>query len=146
MMYILLRITSYNVCYTKLLRFIDITDSLNVWSGNPDIQPEISHAVGLTYNHAFKKASLSTSLFYRLTSNSIFPYTTIDNGGVSTTRPENFGNSSTYGAEAIFTYKPFNFWTINLDASLYEQRIEQNALFQNTLKNQLTGYAKFIIV
>jgi len=144
---------SFKLAYSKRINrpsigdyspFIDITDSLNVWSGNPDIQPEISHAVGLTYNHAFKKASLSTSLFYRLTSNSIFPYTTIDNGGVSTTRPENFGNSSTYGAEAIFTYKPFNFWTINLDASLYEQRIEQNALFQNTLKNQLTGYAKFI--
>ena len=124
--------------------FIDITDSLNVWSGNPDIQPEISHAVGLTYNHAFKKVSLSTSLFYRLTSNSIFPYTTIDSSGVSTTRPENFGNSSTYGAEAIFTYKPFNFWTINIDASLYKQRIEQNVQLQNTLKNQLTGYAKFI--
>ncbi len=144
---------SFKLAYSKRINrpsigdyspFIDITDSLNVWSGNPDILPEISHAVGLTYNHALKKASLSTSLFYRLTSNSIFPYTTIDNGGVSTTRPENFGNSSTYGAEAIFTYKPFNFWTINLDASLYEQRIEQNALFQNTLKNQLTGYAKFI--
>ena len=144
---------SFKLAYSKRINrpsigdyspFIDITDSLNVWSGNPDILPEISHAVGLTYNHALKKASLSTSLFYRLTSNSIFPYTTIDNGGVSTTRPENFGNSSTYGAEAIFTYKPFNFWTINLDASLYEQRIEQNAQLQNTLKNQLTGYAKFI--
>jgi hypothetical protein len=63
---------------------------------------------------------------------------------VSTTSPENFGNSSTFGAEAVFTYKPFNIWTINLDASLYEQRIEQNAQLQNTLKNQLTGYAKFI--
>ena len=144
---------SFKVAYSKRINrpsigdyspFIDITDSLNVWSGNPDIQPEISHALGLTSNYAFKKTSLSTSLFYRLTSNSIFPYTTIDSSGVSTTRPENFGNSSTYGAEAIFTYKPFNYWTINIDASLYEQRIEQNDLLQNILKNQLTGYVKFI--
>lgn len=144
---------SFRLAYSKRINrpsigdyspFIDITDSLNVWSGNPDIQPEISHAFEFTYNHAFKKASLSTSLFYRLTSNSIFPYTTIASSGVSTTRPENFGNSSTYGAEAVYTYKPFIFRTINFDASLYEQQIEQYNQLQNVQKNQLTGYAKFI--
>jgi outer membrane receptor protein involved in Fe transport len=124
--------------------FVDITDSLNVWSGNPDIQPEISHSVDLTYNYAFKKASLLSSLFYRLTSNSIFPYTVIDSSGVSTTSPENFSNSSTYGAEAVFTYAPFNFWTLNLDVSLFEQRIEANTELQNALKKLLSGYAKFI--
>jgi outer membrane receptor protein involved in Fe transport len=124
--------------------FIDITDSLNVWSGNPDIRPEISHAVELSYNHDFEKASLSSSLFYRLTSNSIFPFTTIDGSGVSTTRPNNFGNSSSYGAEVVSTYNPFNFWTINCNASIYEQRIEQDDQLQNVQKNQLTGYAKFI--
>lgn len=152
-MYFTPKRNSYKLAYSKRINrpsigyyspFIDITDSLNVWSGNPDIEPEISHAFELTHNHALKKASLSTSLFYRLTSNSIFPYTTIDSSGVSITRPENFGNSSTYGAEAIFTYNPLNFWTINLDASLYEQRIEENAQLQNVLKNQLSGYAKFI--
>ena len=144
---------SFKLAYSKRINrpsigdyspFIDITDSLNVWSGNPDIQPEISHSFELTQNQTFKKASLTTSLFYRLTSNSIFPYTTIDNSGVSTTRPENFGNSSTYGVEAFFTYNPFNFWKINLDASIYEQRIEPSAKLQNASKNLLSGYAKFI--
>ncbi|MEA1875023.1 MAG: TonB-dependent receptor [Bacteroidota bacterium] len=147
------RRNSYKLAYSKRINrpsighyspFIDITDSLNVWSGNPDIEPEISHAIEFTCNHAFKNASFSTSLFSRFTSNSIFPYTTIDSSEVSITRPENFGNSSTYGVEVIFTYNPFDFWRINIDASLYEQRIEQNAQFQNTLKNQLSGYAKFI--
>lgn len=144
---------SFKLAYSKRINrpsigdyspFIDITDSLNVWSGNPDIQPEISHSFELTQNQTFKKASLTTSLFYRLTSNSIFPYTTIDNGGVSTTKPENFGNSSTYGVEAFFTYNPLNFWKINLDASIYEQRIEPSAKLQNTPENLLTGYTKFI--
>jgi outer membrane receptor protein involved in Fe transport len=124
--------------------FIDITDSLNVWSGNPDIQPELSHSFGLTYDHEFKNASLTSSLFYRLTSNSIFPVTVVDSNGVSTTRPENFGNSSTYGAELLLRYSPFNFWTVNFDASLYEQFIEHDPQLLNVQKNQLTGYAKFI--
>jgi outer membrane receptor protein involved in Fe transport len=144
---------SFKLAYSKRINrpsigdyspFIDITDSLNVWSGNPDIQPEISHSFELTQNQTFKKASLTTSLFYRLTSNSIFPYTTIDNSGVSATKPENFGNSSTYGVEAFFTYNPFNFWKINLDASIYEQRIEPSAKLQNAPENLLSGYAKFI--
>lgn len=144
---------SFKLAYSKRINrptigqyspFVDITDSLNVWSGNPDIQPEISNAFEFNYNHAFKKASLSASLFYRLTSNSIFPYTTIDSSGVSTTSPENFGNSSTFGAEAVLTYKPFNIWTINLDASLYEQRIEPSPEFQNSLESLLSGYVKFI--
>jgi len=153
LMYFTPKRNSYKLAYSKRINrpsiedyspFIDITDSLNVSSGNPNIQPEISQAIGFTYNHAFKKASLSTSLFYRLTSNSIFPYQTIDSSGISTTRPENFGNSSTYGAETVFTYNPINFWSINLDASLYEQRIEQDIQLQNIQKNQLTGYVKFI--
>lgn len=153
LMYYTPKRNSFKLAYSKRINrpsigdyspFIDITDSLNVWSGNPDIQPEISHSFELTQNQNFKKASLTTSLFYRLTSNSIFPYTTIDSNGVSTTRPENFGNSSTYGAEAFFTYNPFDFWKINLDASLYEQRIEPSAELQNAPENLLSGYAKFI--
>jgi outer membrane receptor protein involved in Fe transport len=124
--------------------FIDITDSLNVWSGNPDIQPELSHAFDLTYNHELKNVSFTASLFYRLTRNSIYPVTLVDSNGVSTTRPENFDNSSTYGAELLLRYSPINIWTINLDASLYEHFIEQDPQLLNVQKNQLTGYLKFI--
>jgi outer membrane receptor protein involved in Fe transport len=124
--------------------FIDITDSLNVWSGNPDIQPELSHAVEITSNYEFKNGSIASSLFYRQTSNSIFPYTVVDSSGVSTTRPENFGKSYTYGMEAVLNYSLINFWTVNFDASLYEQRIEQDDQLFNVPKNLLTGYVKFI--
>lgn len=144
---------SFKLAYSKRINrpsisdyspFIDITDSLNVWSGNPDIQPEISHSVEFNYNHNFEKGSLSSSLFYRLTSNSIFPFTTIDSSGVSITRPKNFGNSSSYGVEVVSSYNPFNFGTINCNASIYEQRIEQDDQLQNVLKNQMTGFFKFI--
>jgi len=124
--------------------FIDITDSLNVWSGNPDIQPELSHAAELTYNHEFNKGSMATSLFYRQTDNSIFPYTVVDGNGVSITQPRNFGKSSTYGAEAILTITPVKFWTADLDVSVYEQNIEQTDELPDIENTQLNGYAKFI--
>ncbi len=124
--------------------FIDITDSLNVWSGNPDIQPELSHALEFTYNHEFKKGSIVSSLFYRQTSNSIFPYTVLDGSGVSITQPQNFGNSSTYGVEAIFAITPVKFWTAYLNVSVYEQNIEQTDELPAILHKQVNGYAKFI--
>lgn len=124
--------------------FIDITDSLNVWSGNPDIQPELSHAAELTYNHEFKNGSFTPSLFYRQTNNSIFPYTVVDGSGVSITQPQNFGNSSTYGAEVIFTITPVKFWTANLNVSVYIQNIEQTDELPDIQHTQLNGYTKFI--
>lgn len=59
------------------------------------------------------------------------------------TQPQNFGNS-TYGLEAIFTYNPFKFWSINLNVSGYELRIEETDPTLNIQLSQFTGYAKLI--
>ena len=124
--------------------FTDITDSLNIYSGNPNLQPELANSVELSYNHSFKKGSVTTSTFYRQTSNIILPYTVVDSNGVGFTQPQNFGNASTYGLEAIFTYNPFKFWSINLNVSGYELRIEETDPTLNIQQNQFTGYAKLI--
>ncbi|MBK8698470.1 MAG: TonB-dependent receptor [Saprospiraceae bacterium] len=124
--------------------FTDITDSLNIYSGNPNLQPELAHSVELSYNHSFKKGSFTTSAFYRQTSNIILPYTVVDSNGVGFTQPQNFGNATTYGLEAIFTYNPFKFWSINLNVSGYELRIEETDPTLNIQQNQFTGYAKLI--
>ena len=124
--------------------FTDITDSLNIYSGNPNLRPELAHSVELSYNHSFKKGSFTTSAFYRQTSNIILPYTVVDSNGVGFTQPQNFGNASTYGLEAIFTYNPFKFWSINLNVSGYELRIEETDPTLNIQLSQFTGYAKLI--
>lgn len=124
--------------------FTDITDSLNIYSGNPNLQPELAHSVELSYNHSFKNGSFTTSAFYRQTSNIILPYTVVDSNGVGFTQPQNFGNATTYGLEAIFTYNPFKFWSINLNVSGYELRIEETDPALNIQQNQFTGYAKLI--
>lgn len=124
--------------------FTDITDSLNIYSGNPNLQPELAHSVELSYNYSFKKGGFTTSAFYRQTSNIILPYTVVDSNGVSFTQPLNFGNASTYGLEAIFTYNPFKFWSINLNISGYELHIEETDPTLNIQQNRFTGYAKVI--
>lgn len=124
--------------------FVDITDSLNIYSGNPYLQPEMAHSVELSYNHTFSKGSFTTAAFYRQTSNVILSYTVMDSNGVGFTQPLNFGNASTYGLEGIFTSNPFKFWGINLNVAGYELRIEETEPGLNIQQNQFTGYAKLI--
>ncbi|MBV6473826.1 MAG: Vitamin B12 transporter BtuB [Saprospiraceae bacterium] len=124
--------------------FTDITDSLNIYSGNPKLKPELAHSVDMTYNYSFKKGSVTTSAFFRQTSNVIMPYTVVDSNGVGFTQPQNFGNASTYGLEAIISYNPFKFWSINLNVSGYNLQIEDTDPTLNIQQNQFTGYAKLI--
>lgn len=124
--------------------FPDITDSLNIHSGNPDLQPELANSFELSFNHTFQKGNITASAFYRQTSNIILSYTTLDSNGVAYMRPENFGNSRTYGLEGILTYHLSGFWSINLDLSAYELVIEETSPSLNVLQNQFTGFAKFI--
>ncbi len=130
--------------FGQLIPFTDITDSLNQRAGNPQLKPELAHSVELSYNHSFKKGSFTVSAFYRNTSDVILPYTVLDSNGVAFTQPSNFGNANTYGLEGIFTHNPFKFWSISLNASTYEVRIDNNTQALSLQRNQFIYFTKLI--
>lgn len=109
----------------QLNPFVDITDSLNQHGGNPYLQPELVHSFELGYSKDWKNTSVYSILYYRNASNSIRQYTVVDSNGVGLTKPANFGKSTTYGIENIFTAKPFTWYDLNLSISLFEQKIEE---------------------
>jgi outer membrane receptor protein involved in Fe transport len=128
----------------QLNPFTDITDSLNQRAGNPRLGPELIHSMEFGYTHTASEASLSLNTFYRVRSNSIFPYTTLDENGVAFTQPANFGKAVAYGAEAIATYNPFAFWSLNFSFSLFEQRIEETSLSHDLNMQMVSWYTKLI--
>lgn len=130
--------------FGQLSPFTDITDSLNQRAGNPKLLPELAHAFEFSYNQSYKKGSFIASVFYRNTSNVILPYTTLDNNGVAFTNLLNFGNATTYGLEGILTYNPYKFWSLNLNVSGYDLRIQPSESALNLQRNQLTYFAKLI--
>ncbi len=130
--------------FGQLSPFTDITDSLNQRAGNPKLLPELAHAFEFSYNQAYKKGSFIASAFYRKTSNVILPYTTLDNNGVAFTNLLNFGKATTYGLEGILTYNPSKFWSLNLNVSGYDLRIETSESTLDLQRNQLTYFAKLI--
>jgi len=130
--------------FGQLTPFTDITDSLNQRAGNPALIPELAHSLELSYNRSLSKANFTASAFFRSTNNVILPYTVLDNNGVAFTQPQNFGNAATYGLEVMFAVNPTGFWSLNLNVSGYDIRIEADEAAFDIQHNQLAGFAKLI--
>ncbi len=128
----------------QLNPFIDITDSLNQRGGNPRLKPELIHSLEFGYNHSLQKASFSLAGFYRLKNHAILPYTILDGNGVAFTQPFNFGNATTYGVEAIATYNPASYWSMNFSFSIFELRIYDSGDVADIATNQVSWYSKLI--
>ncbi len=126
----------------ELNPFIDITDSVNQHSGNPELKPELIHSMEFEYNHLLKKGSVSLTAFHRIRKNAIFSYTVLDSNGIALSRPANFGNASSSGIELIMTDNPFAFWSVNLSFSLFDLRIDSDGSQVSVSNNPINWYAK----
>lgn len=92
----------------RLNPFPDITDSLNVRRGNPNLQPEMINSFELGYIYEEEKSSLTANLFFRQV-NGQLDFITIVEDGISYRQPENLNNSESYGIE-IIGFKEFTSW------------------------------------
>lgn len=130
--------------FGQLIPFTDITDSLNTRAGNPELNPELAHSLELSYSHAFGIGNFNAAAFYRRTSDVILPFTTLSNTGVAFTKPLNFGNATTFGLEGMVAVNPTDFWSINLNVSGYDLRIENTEPALDLQRNQWAYFAKLI--
>jgi len=128
----------------QLNPFIDITDSLNQHSGNPYLKPELIHSWELGYTQNIAKGSISWTGFYRLRSNAILPYTTLDSNGVALSRPENFGTAVTYGAEVIGAYQLTAKYNFNVSLSAFQTNIEDTGEGTDVNLSLFSWYAKWV--
>lgn len=128
----------------ELSPFVDITDPLNPHSGNPYLKPEIIHIVEMSYNKEWDKYSFSTNAFYRNANNTIKPYAELLDNGVIFLRPENIGNTITYGLETLFSFKPLPFYDGNISVTAFQQNIDASNLAQDVVNNAFSWYGKMI--
>ncbi len=128
----------------QLNPFTDITDSLNQHSGNPNLRPELINALETGYNKEWKKVSLSANVFYRYATNIIRPYIMLVGNGVALTLPMNFGTATTYGFEGIVSMFPTKFWSINVSASVFQQKIDGSNVSPDIANTVLSWYGKVI--
>jgi outer membrane receptor protein involved in Fe transport len=128
----------------QLNPFVDITDSLTQRSGNPRLQPELVHTLELSYARDMKDWSWLVKLFYRDAQRTILPFTVLRPNGVLFTRPENVGNTQTFGIESIGSYNPTKIWGGNVSFSLFQQTIDAHNIQAETLNRVLSWNIKWV--
>jgi outer membrane receptor protein involved in Fe transport len=81
-------------------------DALNVFRGNPQLQPEYTHAFELGYQQSLGKgSSLQLTPFFRRTVDAVRFIGSVDDAGVSTTTFRNVATNDSYGADANLSLK-----------------------------------------
>ncbi|MBC3783740.1 outer membrane beta-barrel family protein [Spirosoma utsteinense] len=113
--------------------FQNYSDPKNVQTGNPYLNPELTHATELSYSTFGKEgASFNAALFWRQTNNSIEWLSTVDANGVAFTSPKNIGQNASYGANLNISLKPNKDFTISTGAELTYVDLTSIALNQRT--------------
>jgi iron complex outermembrane receptor protein len=107
----------------RLNPFPDITDSLNVRRGNPNLQPEMIHSLEFGHLANSEKSSFTTNLFYRHVSGQLDFITIIENG-ISYSQPDNLNTSESYGLEFIGLSEIFPWWTLSGGLTMFQIRVD----------------------
>lgn len=124
----------------QLNPFVDISDKLNLRTGNPTLKPEFVNSFELGYMMIINKSSLNVTAFYRQRNNVISRYTQILEGfddstsyTYTLTSYENLNKSQNFGFEIVYGQRLWKFWRINCNADFYRVIINSDHLIDENL-------------
>jgi outer membrane cobalamin receptor len=115
--------------YRYLSPFYNYTDPYYIRTGNPDLDPEFTHALELSQLKNWNKASLSSAVYYRHTDGVIQRIQTVEND-VTISRPENLSTEHSYGLEFIVSADPYKWWKLNGSANFFRSIVDGGNLDQ----------------
>ncbi|SHI83868.1 Outer membrane receptor for ferrienterochelin and colicins [Hymenobacter daecheongensis DSM 21074] len=136
--------------FMQLLAFPLYQDPRYYRLGNPALRPEYINAFELGHQVSVGRASVSSTLFYRQTTNAIQRIREVDEeatrqngaGGVVTVEKSvNLGQSTSYGAELSVNQPVAKWWRVAASGSLFRNRITAATGTEASRRN-LTGTAR----
>lgn len=118
--------------FFQLIPFTDYTDKLNITRGNPNLVPEFTQSVELSYLKTFQKNNtLLTSLYYKHTDNLITRYLSEQTDAVSGNTELintyiNANSSYAAGAEATIINNITKWWDISTNLNVYNSKVNSS--------------------
>lgn len=117
----------------------DVSDPISKRLGNPRLKPEIINSYEIGYgNDAFKNLSFSSSLYYKVSNNSITRFVNTSSDGTIFVSIDNIGKATYSGWEVIGTYKFSKAISLNFNSNLsYNSLIytNQNVVYERDFLN-----------
>ncbi len=137
--------------FFQLIPFIDYTDSLNLSKGNPNLVPEFTTLLELSYQHQIASGhSLLATSYYRQTSNIIARYQFKDLNPNPAAKPDSvifttFANASrsyTLGWELTSKNKISNWWDVTTNFNLFNATLKAGNLPGGIDDSQVSWFVK----
>lgn len=93
--------------------------------GNPALKPQFTNSFEMGFKTTFNKGYFYSAAYHRMTDGTITRISTIVPGSTLIYAVfQNAGNSSNTGVEMVFNYEPTKWYTFNVNANYYYNRIE----------------------
>ncbi|WPP51159.1 TonB-dependent receptor domain-containing protein [Catalinimonas niigatensis] len=124
--------------------FPDISDTLNIRMGNPNLQPEFIQSMEFGHKINFTNSDLTTTAFYRHTNGKVDWILTVDEQGISTRMPTNLLSGTDYGVEFIGTSTLSSWWDMNGSVSVFRSIIDGSNLNQGYTNDNYAWNAKLV--
>lgn len=108
----------------QLNPFNTYSSNINIFKGNPDLNPTLTDAVDLGYLTKLGKITLSTSVYYNYTKNSFQMVRYVeglnpDGVPITTSSFVNIGEENRAGFEFTLNYSPYKWWKLNSNFNLF---------------------------
>jgi outer membrane receptor protein involved in Fe transport len=109
----------------ELNPFVNYSDTLNLRQGNPRLNPELTHALEVSYQRNWKTLYVTTSVFYRMTSNVISRIVELVDSAsnVTLSTPQNLNNRNAVGVELITRGSLTRWWNITSSFNLFRSAV-----------------------
>lgn len=104
--------------------FPEFEDEYFYSEGNPDLIPELSRSLELSYQKVADKVVFSTNLYYRITNDKIEQKLTLGRGDKINTTFHNDAQDKAIGAELMGKFDPAKWWSVTASTNLYHYQIK----------------------
>jgi outer membrane receptor protein involved in Fe transport len=132
--------------FFQLFPFTDFSDSLNISRGNPNLKPEFTNSIEMSYQKTFKnKDNFLASLYYKNTNDLITRYQAKDSFNSKEILVNTFINaSSSYvtGLELVSRNKMTKWWDLTTNLNLYTSKIKTGIAGQPDQDQFASWFAK----
>jgi outer membrane receptor for ferrienterochelin and colicins len=121
--------------------FSSLSSNINLFRGNPDLDPSLTDSYDLGYLKKWKKLTFNTSMYFNRTNDAVqFVRNTeiINNTLVLVTSPVNVGVEDRYGFEFTLSYSAFKWWKLNGNFNFFRNQTKGDYTFVDLIGNPQT--------
>lgn len=132
--------------FDQLLPYINNSDPQNIRTGNPELQPALSHKFEVSYSVYYPKTNnyLSTSTYFAQTNDNIDRISTLDTiSGVTTTKPMNLATQQNMGGNVSYSLNLTKWWKVWANLNVEYSKLTSIAVNNENFSYGLNGNTQF---